>query len=77
MPGRNYMFTGDFVDEISRDKLAPAGSLGYSDLDIVPLKVTEGLPIEAIRYQRTGDPSWSSSSCGCLDHVPTVMTGFV
>lgn len=57
MPGRNYMFTGDFVDEISRDKLAPAGSLGYADLGIVPLKVTEGLAIEAIRYQRTGEPA--------------------
>lgn len=54
MPGRNYMYTGDFVDELSRDKLAPAGSLGYTDLGIVPLKVTEGLAIEAIRYQRTG-----------------------
>lgn len=55
MPGRNYMYTGDFVDELSRDKLAPAGSLGYTDLGIVPLKVTEGLAIEAIRYQRTGE----------------------
>jgi len=27
MPGRNYMFTGDFVDEISRDKEAPEGEL--------------------------------------------------
>jgi hypothetical protein len=25
MPGRNYMYTGDYVDEISRDKLVPEG----------------------------------------------------
>jgi hypothetical protein len=25
MPGRNYMYTGDYVDEISRDKVVPQG----------------------------------------------------
>lgn len=32
----------------------PAGALGYADLGILPMKVTEGLPLEAIRFQRTG-----------------------
>jgi hypothetical protein len=28
MPGRNYMYTGDYVDEISRDKVVPEGECG-------------------------------------------------
>eukprot|EP00879_Flechtneria_rotunda_P002683 GHRR01002889.1.p2 GENE.GHRR01002889.1~~GHRR01002889.1.p2 ORF type:complete len:173 (+),score=58.59 GHRR01002889.1:1284-1802(+) len=54
LPGRNYMFTTDYVNEISRDKVAPAGVLGYKELGIVPVKVTEGMAIEAIRYERVG-----------------------
>uniref|UniRef100_A0A383VU92 NAD-dependent epimerase/dehydratase domain-containing protein n=1 Tax=Tetradesmus obliquus TaxID=3088 RepID=A0A383VU92_TETOB len=61
MPGRNYMYSGDYIDEISRDKVVPEGSLGYADLGILPMKVTEGFPIEAIRYQRTGGYSFGDS----------------
>lgn len=25
MPGRNYMYSGDYIDEISRDKVVPEG----------------------------------------------------
>jgi hypothetical protein len=35
----NPMHTVDYIDEISRDKLVPAGELGYADLDMVPQKV--------------------------------------
>lgn len=28
--------------------------MSYADLGIQPMKVTEGLPIEAVRYQRVG-----------------------
>jgi hypothetical protein len=38
------------------------GAAGYADLGIQPMKVTEGLPIEAIRYQRTG--THTCSTCG-------------
>jgi hypothetical protein len=35
----NPMHTVDFIDEISRDKVVPAGALGYAALDILPQKV--------------------------------------
>lgn len=33
----------------------------YKDLGIVPMKVTEGLAIEAVRYQRTGGYSYGDT----------------
>jgi NADH dehydrogenase (ubiquinone) 1 alpha subcomplex subunit 9 len=41
--------------------LTLAGALGYAELGILPMKVTEGLAIEAIRYQRTGGYSFGDS----------------
>lgn len=61
LPGRNYMYTTDYVDEISVDKLTPEGAMTYADLGIIPMKVTEGLPIEAVRYQRTGGYSYGDT----------------
>lgn len=61
LPGRNYMYTVDYVDEISRDKLIPEGVSSYADLGISPIKVTEGMPIEAVRYQRTGGYSYGDT----------------
>jgi hypothetical protein len=39
LPFTNAMHTVDFIDEISRDKVVPAGAAGYADLGIVPQKV--------------------------------------
>jgi NADH dehydrogenase (ubiquinone) 1 alpha subcomplex subunit 9 len=38
-----------------------AGALTYNDLGIVPMKVTEGMPIEAVRYQRVGGYSYGDT----------------
>lgn len=46
----NYMNTAAYVDEVSRDRLAPAGVPGYKELGIKPVKVTEGLAVEMIRW---------------------------
>ncbi|KAI8469041.1 MAG: hypothetical protein J3K34DRAFT_470264 [Monoraphidium minutum] len=54
MPRRNYMATADYVDEISTGKLVPPGVLTYSDLDMIPAKITEGTAMEPIRYSRVG-----------------------
>lgn len=40
---------------------AAAGALTYQDLGINPMKVTEGLPIEAVRYQRVGGYSYGDT----------------
>ena len=39
----------------------PAGALGYADLGIKPMKVTDGMPIEAVRYQRVGGYSYGDT----------------
>lgn len=39
LPMSNWMFSADYIDEISSGKVAPAGSLGYKDLNIMPTKV--------------------------------------
>lgn len=43
------MNTASYVDETSRDRIQAPGSLGYVDLGIKPVKVTEGLAVEMIR----------------------------
>lgn len=53
-PGRNYMSTADWVDEISTGKVVPDGVPTYSDLDIIPGKITEGMAMEPTRYSRVG-----------------------
>lgn len=45
----NWMNTASYVDETSRDRIQAPGSLGYVDLGIKPVKVTEGLAVEMIR----------------------------
>lgn len=50
--------TEDYVEEMLRDKVVPAGALGYADLGIVPQKVTDGLAIEPVRHARVGGYRW-------------------
>lgn len=54
LPMVSPMATGDYVEEMLRDKVAPGGSLGYSELGLTPQKVTDGLPIEPVRHMRVG-----------------------
>lgn len=62
LPMSNWMFSADYIDEISSGKVAPVGSLGYKDLNIMPTKVTEGLPIEPVRHFRVGGYAWGDMS---------------
>jgi len=49
-------FTADGIDELKANMLLPSGPdvLTFADLDIAPHRVTEGVPIEYLRYYRTG-----------------------
>jgi len=38
----NWMFSADYVEEQLKDKVAPFGALGYTDLGINPTKVSRG-----------------------------------
>ncbi|EFJ44232.1 NADH:ubiquinone oxidoreductase 39 kDa subunit [Volvox carteri f. nagariensis] len=58
LPMTSPMATDDYVEECLRDKVVPAGVKGYADLDIVPQKVTDGLPIEPVRHARVGGYRW-------------------
>ncbi|GAX76358.1 hypothetical protein CEUSTIGMA_g3804.t1 [Chlamydomonas eustigma] len=58
LPMSNWMFSSDYIDEMMKDKITPRGALGFSDLGIMPTKVTEGLPIEPVRHYRVGGYSW-------------------
>jgi NADH dehydrogenase (ubiquinone) 1 alpha subcomplex subunit 9 len=69
MPAANYMFTADYLDEVAADKVVPPGVKGYADLGIVPLKVTEGIAIEAFRYGRYGGYSLGNAAT-LARHLP-------
>lgn len=52
------MATSDYVEEMQRDKVVPAGAYGYEQLEIVPQKVTDGIAIEPVRHARVGGYRW-------------------
>ncbi len=58
LPMSNWMFSADYVEEMTKGKVAPPGAMGFSDLGIKATKVTEGLPIEPVRHFRVGGYSW-------------------
>lgn len=58
IPTTSPMACADYVEEMLRDCVAPPGSLGYQELNIVPQKVTEGLAIEPVRHYRVGGYRW-------------------
>ena len=39
LPMSNWMYSADYVEEQLKDKVAPFGALGYTDLGINPAKV--------------------------------------
>lgn len=49
-------FTADGIEELALDLVLPAGTdvLTFADLEMKPHKVTEGIPIEYLRYYRSG-----------------------
>ncbi|MEW5302262.1 MAG: hypothetical protein WDW36_005064 [Sanguina aurantia] len=58
LPVASYMASVDYVEEVTRDRVAPEGSLGYVDLEIKAVKVTDGLAIEPVRHYRVGGYRW-------------------
>lgn len=48
------MFTADYVDEVSRDKVMPTGEPGFQELGVQPQKVIEqkqfSAEISALRF---------------------------
>lgn len=55
MPGKgNYLWSADWVDELSTDALVPEGVLTFADLHVKPVPIDVGTPIEQLRYLRVG-----------------------
>ncbi len=53
----NAAFTADAIDELKADLILPksgADLLTFKDLSVEPHKVTEGIPIEYLRFYRSG-----------------------
>ncbi|PSC72673.1 NADH dehydrogenase [ubiquinone] 1 alpha subcomplex subunit mitochondrial [Micractinium conductrix] len=48
------MFSTDYIQEMQGDYTMPEGVLGFEALDVKPHRVTEGLPIEYLRFYRSG-----------------------
>ncbi|PNW77389.1 hypothetical protein CHLRE_10g434450v5 [Chlamydomonas reinhardtii] len=67
LPMTSPLATEDYVEEMLRDKVVPAGALGYADLGIVPQKVTDGLAIEPVRHARVGGYRWGDMSAVAKD----------
>ncbi|GIL71260.1 hypothetical protein Vretimale_2871 [Volvox reticuliferus] len=67
LPMTSPLATDDYVEESLRDKVVPAGALGYADLDIVPQKVTDGLAIEPVRHARVGGYRWGDMATVAKD----------
>ncbi|GAB4820521.1 hypothetical protein N2152v2_007567 [Parachlorella kessleri] len=51
----NYMFSQDYIDELTYDLVVPeSGVLTFKELDIAPASVTEGVPVDYLRFYRVG-----------------------
>lgn len=61
---QNVMFTEDYVNEQAVDLVLDADKpdvLHFADLDLNPHRVTEGLPIEYLRFYRSGGYDFGST----------------
>lgn len=67
LPMTSPMATSDYVEEMQRDKVVPAGAYGYEQLEIVPQKVTDGIAIEPVRHARVGGYRWGDMATVAKD----------
>ncbi|KAF5842982.1 NADH:ubiquinone oxidoreductase 39 kDa subunit [Dunaliella salina] len=67
LPTDTYFNSVDYVEEATRDRVMPAGALGYKDLDFKSNKVTDGLPMEPVRHFRVGGYSWGDMASVAKD----------
>lgn len=61
----NHMFSEDFVDEMAGGNYVlpnTPGLLTFNDLDVKPHRVTEGIPIEYLRFYRSGGYDFGSTA---------------
>ena len=67
----NAAFTEDAIDELAADLVLPLNNnntlLTFADLGIEPHKVTEGIPIEYLRFYRTGGYDFGTTA----EHMST------
>lgn len=55
LPGKgDYMWSADWIDELSTDVVVPEGVLTFADLHVKPVPIDVGVPIEQLRYLRVG-----------------------
>ncbi|GLC37331.1 hypothetical protein PLESTB_001135500 [Pleodorina starrii] len=67
LPMTSPMATDDYVEECLVDKVVPGGAKGYTDLEVVPQKVTDGLAIEPVRHSRVGGYRWGDMATVAKD----------
>lgn len=70
----NYIFTADNIVENTQDHVLPSGVLTFKDLGVEPKKVTEGFPIEHLRYYRVGGYDFGGQP---LTHCSQVIEGIL
>ena len=70
----NYIFTADNIVENTQDHVLPSGLLTFKDLGVEPKKVTEGFPIEHLRYYRVGGYDFGGQP---LTHCSQVIEGIL
>jgi hypothetical protein len=55
LPGKgNQMLSADFIDELATDAIVPDGVLTFADLNVEPVPIDVGTPIEQLRHMRVG-----------------------
>jgi len=55
------MLTSDHIDELESDLLVDESSLGFKDLGIQPQRIDQGVPIEHVRFWRSGGYDFGST----------------
>jgi NADH dehydrogenase (ubiquinone) 1 alpha subcomplex subunit 9 len=54
------MFTSDYIDELKSDLVVDDSALGFKDLGIEPSRIDQGVPIEHVRFWRSGGYDFGS-----------------
>ena len=55
------MFTSDYIDELKSDLVVDESALGFKDLGIEPQRIDQGVPIEHVRFWRSGGYDFGST----------------
>lgn len=55
------MLTSDYIDEMESDLVVDGSSLGFEELGIEPQRIDQGVPIEHVRFWRSGGYDFGST----------------